>query len=69
MPIRIPVEEFRERLSRIADIDCVVIKVVDLFDFDGTFVDNFRKVVGNNPVVLVGNKRYYFVLVYIIIYL
>eukprot|EP00026_Physarum_polycephalum_P000902 Phypoly_transcript_00903.p1 GENE.Phypoly_transcript_00903~~Phypoly_transcript_00903.p1 ORF type:complete len:946 (+),score=196.05 Phypoly_transcript_00903:148-2838(+) len=57
VPIRIPVEEFRERLSRLADVNCVVIKVVDLFDFSGTFVSDFRQVVGNNPVILIGNKR------------
>ncbi|EFA77603.1 hypothetical protein PPL_12209 [Heterostelium album PN500] len=56
VPIKIPVEEFRHKLSPIKDMNCVVVKVVDIMDFHGTFVENFRKIIGNNPVILVGNK-------------
>lgn len=32
-------------------------KIVDIFDFEGSVIDNFEDIVGtNNPIVLVGNK-------------
>eukprot|EP01132_Coremiostelium_polycephalum_P005762 gene5762-7170_t len=55
-PIKIPVEKFRDNLSNIKDLNCIVIKIVDIMDFNGSFVPNFRRVIGNNPVILVGNK-------------
>jgi len=33
-----------------------VVKIVDIFDFSGSFIQNFRNIAGNNPIVLVGNK-------------
>eukprot|EP01133_Synstelium_polycarpum_P004235 gene4235-4940_t len=56
VPIRIPVEEFRSKLQPIKDMNVVVVKVVDIMDFNGTFVNDFRRIIGNNPVILVANK-------------
>ncbi|GAM23757.1 hypothetical protein SAMD00019534_069320 [Acytostelium subglobosum LB1] len=55
-PIKIPIEDFKNKLAAIKDMNCVVIKVVDIMDFHGTFIPDFRRIIGNNPVVLVGNK-------------
>ena len=34
----------------------VVLKIVDIFDFNGSFIPDFYKIIGNNPIFLVGNK-------------
>ncbi|KAN0055294.1 hypothetical protein ACTA71_008404 [Dictyostelium dimigraforme] len=55
-PITIPIEKFKNNLSQLRDLNCLVVKVVDLMDFNGTFIEDFRDVIGNNPVIVVGNK-------------
>ncbi|KAF2078357.1 hypothetical protein CYY_000341 [Polysphondylium violaceum] len=54
--VNVPVENFRQQLEQLKHMNCVIIKVVDLMDFSGSFVEDFRDVVGNNPVILVANK-------------
>ena len=49
-------EHFIGLLRTIAKQRCVVIAIVDLFDFHGSLVPNLSLVVGNNPLILVGNK-------------
>ena len=60
-------KKVREKLSLLAstflpfilsplDRKVVVFKVVDVFDFDGSFLPDFREIVGNNPVILIANK-------------
>ncbi|EGG16382.1 hypothetical protein DFA_09413 [Cavenderia fasciculata] len=56
VPIKIPVNEFKSKLANIRNMNCVVIKVVDIMDFSGTFIEDFRHIVGNNPVIVVCNK-------------
>jgi len=34
----------------------LVVKIVDLFDFSGSWIENFRDIIGANPIVLVANK-------------
>ncbi|KAN0009447.1 hypothetical protein ACTFIU_006742 [Dictyostelium citrinum] len=55
-PITIPIEKFKHNLSQLRDLNCLVVKVVDLMDFNGTFIEDFREVIGTNPVIVVGNK-------------
>jgi len=49
-------QNFQRILSRIRDEKCVVIYLIDLFDFQGTFLNNLDEIVGSNPVVLAANK-------------
>eukprot|EP01104_Vermistella_antarctica_P016071 TRINITY_DN5406_c0_g1_i1.p1 TRINITY_DN5406_c0_g1~~TRINITY_DN5406_c0_g1_i1.p1 ORF type:complete len:621 (+),score=85.84 TRINITY_DN5406_c0_g1_i1:301-2163(+) len=57
--LQIPMEDADQHslLSPIfANKRCLVVKLVDLFDFQGSFVPNFSTLAGSNPVVLVANK-------------
>eukprot|EP01112_Ceratiomyxa_fruticulosa_P018945 TRINITY_DN6131_c0_g1_i1.p1 TRINITY_DN6131_c0_g1~~TRINITY_DN6131_c0_g1_i1.p1 ORF type:complete len:592 (-),score=117.58 TRINITY_DN6131_c0_g1_i1:46-1821(-) len=56
LPIQIPVETWRRLLEHVRNLHVVVLKMVDIFDFNGTFVEDFRSIIGSNPVILVGNK-------------
>ena len=70
-PLKVPYEEVKEHLKLIADQSCLVVKIVDIFDFSGSFINDFRGITGNNPVVLVGNKVHYsllFIYFYLFIY-
>jgi len=49
-------EHFLGLLGGIARQRCVVVAIVDLFDFHGSLVPNLSLVVGSNPLILVGNK-------------
>jgi hypothetical protein len=55
-PLKIPYEEVKEHLKLIANQSCLVVKIVDIFDFSGSFINDFRGITGNNPIMLVGNK-------------
>ena len=49
-------EHFLGMLRGISRERCVVVAIVDLFDFHGSLVPDLSVVVGDNPLVLVGNK-------------
>lgn len=55
-PLKVPYEELKNHLRLIGEQSCLVVKIVDIFDFSGSFINNLREIVGNNPVILVGNK-------------
>eukprot|EP00741_Cyanophora_paradoxa_P024640 tig00022080_g23790.t1 len=43
-------EDFRRKLAGIRKKDCLVVKIVDIFDFQGTFLRDLSAIVGDNPV-------------------
>lgn len=49
-------DDFIKLLSRIASVDALVVYVIDIFDVAGSWVDGLQRVIGENPVLLVGNK-------------
>lgn len=49
-------DDFLQMLHDISDQDAVVVNIVDLFDVHGSFIPGLKRFVGNNPIVLVGNK-------------
>ncbi|CAM9163867.1 unnamed protein product, partial [Ectocarpus sp. 12 AP-2014] len=49
-------QRFLELLGSIRKQRCLIIYLVDLFDFHGTFLYNLPKITGNNPVIVAGNK-------------
>jgi len=49
-------EDFIRILNGIAATKALVVNVVDIFDFNGSWLKGLHRFVGNNPVLLVGNK-------------
>ena len=50
-------EHFRTLLKGLARRRCLIIAVVDLFDFDGSFTPDLAAIVGpSNPLIVVANK-------------
>lgn len=57
-PAVLPVEvaDVFDALNRIASTRCLVVHIVDLFDFEGSIVTGLHRFVGSNPIVLAVNK-------------
>ncbi|WP_146812870.1 ribosome biogenesis GTPase YqeH [Halobacillus faecis] len=49
-------DDFLEMLNQISDTKGLVVQLVDIFDFNGSFISGLKRLTGNNPVILVGNK-------------
>jgi len=57
LPIHIPIQKFKLMLKNlISGKNLLVLKIVDIFDFNGSFIPDFHDIVGENPVVLLANK-------------
>jgi ribosome biogenesis GTPase YqeH len=48
--------DFLRILHSIGKTDSLIVKIVDIFDFNGSWINGLNRFVGNNPVLLVGNK-------------
>jgi 30S ribosome assembly GTPase len=55
-PVSIQKEEFERILEELAGQRALIINVVDLFDFEGSWIRGLERYVGGNPLVLVANK-------------
>ncbi|KAA8490779.1 protein YqeH [Porphyridium purpureum] len=56
-PATLTPESFRKTLRELQKLRCVVVYLVDVFDFHGTFLTDLAQMIGNNtPVVLAVNK-------------
>lgn len=49
-------DDFLRLLNSISEEDALIINVIDIFDFNGSLIPGLHRFVGNNPVLLVGNK-------------
>src|SRR5690625_695483 len=49
-------DDFLQLVSTIHDTNSLIIHLIDIFDVDGTLLKNLKRIVGNNPILLVGNK-------------
>src|SRR5690625_373971 len=49
-------DDFLQMVSTIHNTDSLVVHLIDIFDVDGTLLKNLLRIVGNNPIILVGNK-------------
>ncbi|MFC7393276.1 ribosome biogenesis GTPase YqeH [Scopulibacillus cellulosilyticus] len=49
-------EDFLKLLSQIGQTEALVVKIVDIFDFNGSWVPGMQRFVGRNNILLVGNK-------------
>jgi ribosome biogenesis GTPase YqeH len=49
-------DDFIKILNSIGQTNGLVVKIVDIFDFDGSWLPGLHRFVGNNKILLVGNK-------------
>ena len=49
-------DDFLKILNELGKKDALIVKVVDIFDFDGSWLPGLHRFVGKNPILLVGNK-------------
>lgn len=49
-------EDFLKLLNGLADKAGIVVNLVDVFDFEGSFIHAIKRIVGNKKIILVGNK-------------
>ncbi|MFD1672744.1 ribosome biogenesis GTPase YqeH [Agrilactobacillus yilanensis] len=57
MPVSIADDEFVRLLNEIGDRDALILNVIDIFDFNGSIIPGLHRFVGDNPVIVVGNKE------------
>lgn len=50
-------DDFLNILQSIGEKDCLVVYLIDLFDFNGSMIDGFIRHINNNDVLVIGNKR------------
>ena len=50
-------DDFLEILNKIGEKDCLVVFLVDLFDFNGSLIQGLVRHINYNDVIVVGNKR------------
>lgn len=55
-PVEMDDDDFLRILNGIGATDSLVVMVVDLFDFQGSWLRGLPRFVGGNPILLVGNK-------------
>ena len=49
-------DEFLRLLNGVGGVECLVVHIVDIYDFEGSLISGLQRFVGNNPVLLVVNK-------------
>lgn len=54
--VSLTADDFLEILHRITIEDALIVKIVDIFDFNGSWISGIHRFVGSNDVLLVGNK-------------
>ncbi|MFD2926040.1 ribosome biogenesis GTPase YqeH [Halobacillus naozhouensis] len=49
-------DDFLEMLNQISKNKGLIVQLVDIFDFNGSFIPGLKRLTGQNPIILVGNK-------------
>ena len=49
-------DDFLRLLNGLGTEDALIVNVVDIFDFNGSLIPGLHRFIGDNPVLLVGNK-------------
>lgn len=57
VPVGLTDDDFLQLLTQIQDANALIVYVVDIFDFNGSVIPGLHRFVGDNPVLLVGNKE------------
>lgn len=56
-PVNLTDDDFRRLLSQISETDSLIVYVMDLFDVNGSLIPGLHRFIGDNEVLLVGNKE------------
>lgn len=56
-PVNITDDDFLRLLNQLQNADALVVYVVDVFDVNGSLIPGLQRFVGDNPILLVGNKE------------
>jgi ribosome biogenesis GTPase YqeH len=48
--------DFLKILNTVGDTESLIVKIVDIFDFNGSWLPGMHRFAGKNPVLLIGNK-------------
>ena len=51
-PVSLTDDDFLKILNGLSEKDGLIVKIVDIFDFNGSFIPGLHRFVGNNPVLL-----------------
>lgn len=54
--VELTADDFLKILHHISEQDALIVKIVDIFDFNGSWISGIHRFVGDNDVLLVGNK-------------
>ncbi len=49
-------DDFLKILNELGSRDALIVKIVDIFDFNGSWLPGIQRFAGKNPVLLIGNK-------------
>ncbi|OIK13132.1 ribosome biogenesis GTPase YqeH [Bacillus sp. MUM 13] len=49
-------DDFLKILNKVGETDSLIVKIVDIFDFNGSWLPGLHRFVGGNDVLLIGNK-------------
>ncbi|MEK3890652.1 ribosome biogenesis GTPase YqeH [Bacillus sp. FSL K6-3431] len=49
-------QDFLNILHQLGKTDSLIVKVIDIFDFNGSWLTGLHRFVGKNPILLIGNK-------------
>src|SRR5699024_6002940 len=49
-------EDFLNLLNGLSEKKGIIVNVVDVFDFEGSFINAIKRIVGNKKIILVANK-------------
>lgn len=55
-PVSLTDDDFIKILNGLGEQQGLIVKIVDIFDFNGSWLPGLHRFVGNNPVLLVANK-------------
>ncbi|WP_202080722.1 ribosome biogenesis GTPase YqeH [Caldalkalibacillus salinus] len=55
-PVELTDDDFIQILNQVGESKGLVVKIVDMFDFNGSWISGLQRFVGGNRVLLVGNK-------------
>ncbi|MFP3916968.1 ribosome biogenesis GTPase YqeH [Lysinibacillus telephonicus] len=55
-PVSLTDDDFLRILNGLGEQEGLIVKIVDIFDFNGSWLPGLHRFVGNNPVLLVANK-------------
>ncbi|KQL53478.1 GTPase [Heyndrickxia shackletonii] len=50
-------DDFLKILNGLSEVDGLIVKIVDIFDFNGSWLPGLHRFVGKNPILLIGNKE------------